>query len=178
MTLAPQEADRFYRVWWTLLSYVNSHVHLMKELPPEPPPESVNPNDLLPVRNALWKDDSLRERFISENPHRLSPDDLDLVASWSRRVEGEFYAYRELKKHTVLLAARGPAKAYGVLGIVSPIPEAFWQPLPVLVEAVLLPFEDRVTYDSLMRTYPLTFGPGIRSSLDDQYRAARERGGV
>ena len=38
--------------------------------------------------------------------------------------------------------------------------------------------EDRIIYDGLVSPYQITFGAGIRSELDEDYRAARERGSV
>jgi len=51
-------------------------------------------------------------------------------------------------------------------------------PPPVLVDAVLLPFEDRIIYDSLLMPYRLMFGSGIRRSLNEAYRRVQEQGGV
>ncbi|MCA0454301.1 MAG: hypothetical protein LCI00_10040 [Chloroflexi bacterium] len=39
---------------------------------------NVSPEVIAPIRNALWEDDGLREAFMSENPARLSTDDLAL----------------------------------------------------------------------------------------------------
>lgn len=178
MTLAPHETERFYRIWRHLLSYVNAHLGLVTKLPPDPAAGSVDLGDTLKVREALWSDYPLRERFVTENPAGLSPEDLALVRSWSHRVAGRFTIYRHLKKHTVVLTASGEPRAYGVVGLVSPLMEVLWQPPPVLVDMVLLPFEDRITYDGLISPYRITFGTGIRSSLDETYRQARERGGV
>ncbi len=50
--------------------------------------------------------------------------------------------------------------------------------LPVLVQAVLLPFEGKIIYDSLFVPYPVTFGSGIRRNLNDGYRQIQERGEV
>lgn len=178
MTLAPYETARFYRGWRPLLSYVNARVRVLSDLSPNPPEGSVSPADLIKVRDALWRDDSLREAFMAENPAGLPPEDLALMGSWSRRIVGQYYIYRHLKKHTVVLTASGKARAYGVLGLVSPLSEVVRQQPPVLVNLVLLPFEDRITYDGLVTSSSITFGPGIRAGLDDNYRAARERGGV
>jgi hypothetical protein len=178
VTLAPHETERFYRIWWRLLSYVNAHLGVVSKLPSDPADGSIDAGDALKVREALWRDDPLREQFVTENPAGLSPDDLALVRSWSHRVAGRFYVYRHLRKRTVVLTASGEPRAYGVLGLVSPLMEVLWQPPPVLVDMVLLPFEDRITYDGLISPYRITFGTGVRSSLDETYRQARERGGV
>jgi hypothetical protein len=50
--------------------------------------------------------------------------------------------------------------------------------LPVAVQAVLLPFDGKIIYDGLLNTYSVTFGSGIRRSLDIASRNAQEREGI
>jgi hypothetical protein len=50
--------------------------------------------------------------------------------------------------------------------------------LPVLLEAVLLPFKDMIVYDGMVRTYSVFPGPGSRRGLEDGYREAKLRYGV
>ena len=135
-------------------------------------------SDELQLRNALWADDTLRERFISANPAGLSSADLAVVASWRYRLAGSFYIIRTLKKYTVFLSEDTPPRAYGVLGLSSPIEELARGPLPVLAQTVLLPFEDKIIYDGLLQWYAVVFGPGIRARLNTEYRNAQEREGI
>ncbi len=51
-------------------------------------------------------------------------------------------------------------------------------PLPVYIQTVLLPFGKRIIYDSLLTTYNVSFGPGIRRRLKEAYRNATEREGI
>ncbi len=176
--LPPQQTARFYRIWFALLHYVNEHRHLIDSFPASPEDGTVEPADAVELRNALWADDALRESFIADNPTGLSPADLALVDSWRYRLAGSFYIVRALKKYTVLLTDHAPAHAYGVLGLVSTIAEAVVVPLPVYVQAVLLPFENQIIYDSLVTSFPVSFGPNIRSRLNDDYRNAQEREGI
>ena len=69
-------------------------------------------------------------------------------------------------------------RGYGVLGLTSPIEEVVGDYLPIYVQAVLIPFEDRIIYDSLLTSYPVVFGGGYRRSLKDTYRDIQERGGI
>jgi len=173
-----EQTARFYRIWFELLHYVNEDRHLVDSFPASPEDGSVNPADAVNLRNALWADDVLRERFIADNPADLSPADLALVDSWKYRLSGSFYILRELKKYTILLSERAPVHAYGVLGLVNTIAEAVFMPLPVYVQAVLLPFEHQIIYDSLATPFPVSFGPNIRGRLNDDYRNAQEREGI
>jgi hypothetical protein len=46
------------------------------------------------------------------------------------------------------------------------------------MQAVLLPFESKIIYDSLLVPYSVSFGSGIRRSLNEDYRQAQECDGV
>jgi len=146
----PHETERFYRIWWALLSFVNQQRRLIPDLPTQPAPGSIQPADAANIRNALWADDALREDFIAKNPATFPLTDLEIVASWKHRVAGKFFVVKHLKKSSVFLDDREPPHAYGVLGLVSPLEQIVGPYLPILVEAVLLPFEDRIIYDSLL----------------------------
>jgi hypothetical protein len=178
MNLSMREVERFYGIWLPLLHYVNVQRQLVARVPLAPGAETISPEDAGRLRQALWADDALREAFIAENPAQLSDADLEIVASWDHRLVGQFYILRHLKKYTVFLTQQDPPQAYGVLGLVSPIQEVIPMPPPVLVEAVLLPFEDKIIYDSLLMPYRLMFGGGIKRSLNEAYRRVQEQGGV
>ena len=65
-----------------------------------------------------------------------------------------------------------------MLGLVSSIEETVPLPLPVYTQAVLLPFEHHIIYDSLLTSYNVIFGPGIRHDLQERYRNIQEREGI
>jgi hypothetical protein len=177
--LSLQEKERFYRIWFVLLHWVNEQLHLVPWLPAKPTDGSVQPEQAMQVRNALWADDRLLNRFIAENPAQLSEEDLALVESWQYRLAGNFFVVRPLKNYTVLLTDYAShARAYGVVGLSDSVAETMILPLPVYIQTVLLPFENRIIYDSLLTTYNVSFGPGIRRSLKEAYRNATEREGI
>ncbi len=178
MHLSIDETQRFYTIWFPLLHYVNQQQKLIPDFPAQYGDASVDPQDAITLREALWADDALREGFIAENPANLSADDLALVDSWKHRVAGNFYIFRYLKKHTVFLSSESPTRAFGVLGLVSPIEEIIGPYLPILIKTVLLPFEDRIIYDSLFSSYPIHFGGGYRRSLKEGYNRIQEREGI
>ena len=97
MRLAPQETERFYRIWFALLHYVNTQLHLVPTFPAAPGEQDVSPEVTMQVRDALWANDALREQFIADNPAQLSAPDSALVASWQYRLTGSFYIFRSLQ---------------------------------------------------------------------------------
>jgi hypothetical protein len=178
MRLPPPDTERFYRIWFALLANVNEQLHLVRRFPAQPAIGSVEPEVAIKIRDAMWANDAVREHFIADNPAHLSVDDLALVSSWQHRVAGPFVLLRSLAKYTIFLSQSTPVHAYGVLGLVSPIEETLPLPLPLYVEAVLLPFEGRIIYDGLLTSYPVVLGSGIRRDLQELYRNLQEREGV
>lgn len=169
MQLQPGETEEFYAVWLPLLRWVNQQ---RKVVPRELTVVPGDAADLLAVREVLWADDSLLDRFLATNPCALSAEQLALARSWKARVRGTFYVLRGLQKYTVVLDDSGRGKAYAVLGLRTPIVEMVPR-LPCLVEGTLLPFGDRIIFDGLLQSYNMYLGPGIRRRLAGVYRAAK-----
>jgi len=142
MILTPEEAKLYYELHWALLAHANRRLGII--------PDSATIDDILAlsttekkmyVREALYEDPDTLESFITENPEGLSADELAIVASWRHRVSGDFYIARYLKRYTVFLSTTEPERLYGVLGLVDSIEDIFaGRPLPIYVQAVLLPF--------------------------------------
>jgi hypothetical protein len=180
MQITPAECDRFYRVWFSLLLHANRKYGLIEGLkaPADPLRLSISVEDASALRDKVWAEDDALDSFVADNPHALPPGDLALSSSWRHRVSGHFFIFRHLKRYTVFLDDSSPARAYGVLGLRSPMEEVVGPYLPIMVEAILLPFEDKIVYDGLLAPYPVLFGGGIRASLNDAYRDAKEREGI
>jgi hypothetical protein len=133
--------------------------------------------DKAEVRAALWKNLPLIDAYCDSNPHGLSAAELDIVRSWKRSVTGKFVLLRYLKKYTILVSEG--RQVYGVLGLRSTLEDMFpGRPLPLLVEAVLLPFKGSIIHDGLLKDFGLTFGPGIRSEMNEDYLAAKQNGRI
>ena len=79
MRLAPQETERFYRIWFALLHYINEQLHLVPDFPEAPGEQDVSPEAEMQVRDALWANDAVREQFIADNPAGLPDTDLTVV---------------------------------------------------------------------------------------------------
>jgi hypothetical protein len=176
MRLPPEQVEHFYAIWKPLILFVNERLRLELALLGAGGDEPWDPQKVYTVREALWADDALREAFMAENPAHLSPADLAIVDSWRHRVTGTFCIFCHLKKHSLLI--KGDSReVYAVLGLASALDEVV--PFtPCYAQAVLLPFEGRIIYDSLLVPYNVYLGPGIRRGLAEAYKDAKERGAI
>ena len=171
MRLDPDELRLFYKLYPSLLCFVNQRQGITST--PFTTPEHFGRlpiDERLKLRDALVANMDLIDAFVSENPFKLSEDELEVVRAWKDLVTGEFYVYRCLKKYTVFLTTREPVVAYGVLSLTDPLEELIGHRLPHLCKAVLLPFKGRIVYDGMLAGYNITFGSGIRQEAQGVLR--------
>jgi hypothetical protein len=175
MILSEPDAALFYRAWGALLTWVNDERHVVAHFPRPAPEHPIEPDVAAKVRDVVWAEDALRERFLAEGASDLSAAERDLVASWKDRIHGKFVIFNHLKKHSIFMGD----EVYAVRGIYTPL-AAMFPDVPVFVEAVLIPFRDVIITDGLVLGYPMriTFGGGARRMFKEQYRAARAAGQV
>ena len=179
MLLPPHEVELFFRLHRTFMFFVNQRLKVIPDKISTPEEFSaLLPEVRLKVRDALLANLDLIESFIAENPADLPEDELDIIRSWQHLVAGKFYVFRELKKYTVFLTATDPAIAYGVQALSQPFEDLVGPFLPVMTQTVLLPFKGGIVYDGLMSRYNISFGPGIRRSLNESFKEAKARNGI
>ncbi len=174
MRVTDGQAARFYAIWWPLLTWVNNERKIISVLARNAE-GAMRGDDAVMIRDVLWQDESLLERFVADNPAGLPPDHLAIAAGWRRRRIGTFYIWKHYRRHTVFL---GDNDAYAVLGLYSTLGEILPMPPPIMVDATLLPFDGAIIHDGLICSYNVLLGGGIRRSLLERYRDATARGAV
>lgn len=179
MNLAVEENELFYKLRLALLAYANQHLQIIPQAIPAEQIGKQPAAQIVKLRDALHAQPDLLERFVAENPEQFSEQELAIVASWRHHVRGDFYIMRYLKPYTVFMSAKEPSHLYGVLGLYEPLEVVTGgNPLPLLVQATLLPFRDRIIYDGLLNVHRIIFGKGIRTSLIEEYNRLKEREGI
>jgi hypothetical protein len=177
-TLPAADAALFIRLHVALLVYVNRQLGLVPGIDSKEAFLASSLEDKLKIRDAMAANLPLIDSFVAESPARIPPDELALVEAWKQAVVGRFYVFRYLKRYTVFLEDTEPPKAYGVLGITQDIEDLFMQAPPVFVTTVLLPWRDKITYDGLLHSYNVSFGPGIRGRLNQTYQKIKATTGI
>jgi len=135
-------------------------------------------DDKVEARNALCDNLEFIDRFVEENPFGFSAEELEIVGGWKNLVRGEFFLMRYLKKHAIFLSQARPFYAYGVLALGDTFEEMVGPQLPRYLAAVLLPFKGQIVYDGMVTTHGISFGRGLRQSLNDAYQEAKAKYGI
>lgn len=179
MNVSHEEANQFFKLMWALQFYVNRQLKLVSGVKSAKEYAKLACEEKLKARDALWAHPELLEAFLVKNPASLSPAEIHIVAGWKQYIAGKFYILRFLKRYAIFLSANKDERVYGVLGLYESLEDVMggW-PLPILVEAVLLPFKGRIIYDGLLIPYSISFGSGIRGDLNELYQSAKQAGQI
>lgn len=178
MLLSPDEAEQFFKLHRSVMCFVNERLQVVPGIRSPDEFSALPPDIRLEVRKAYLEHPDLIESFIDDNPYELSEEQLETVRSWRHQVSGKFFIFRYLKQHAIFLATDDSPVAYGVTALTDPIEELVGPNLPKMVETVLLPYGDKIVYDGILSSFNISFGGGIKQSLNDMYKAAKERLGI
>jgi len=180
MNLSHEDAKLFFKLMWQLRFYVGQQLKLLPKINSveeyiETPIEQKHK-----VREAMYQKRHLIEKFSDENPAKFSAEEIEIVRGWTKAITDEYFCiFRYLKRHAIFMSSSEPVQVYAVLGLFEPIEHvAGYQPTPLLVRAVLLPFKGCIIYDGMLAPYPIMFGSGIRGSYNETYMRAKQRGAI
>jgi hypothetical protein len=175
MTLEPEEREAFFRNWISLLAFVNDRYNLVENFGHPNSPVGIKPETTLKIKTKLWENVKIIDEYI-ESVWDLPRYDLQILKGWKKKIEGTFIIIRHLKKYSVFM---NDDLLYGVIGISAPIFEVYpGELLPMVVETVLIPFGDRIIYDSIFNGYNVHIGPNMRRDFNEQYSEIKRKKGI
>lgn len=179
MSLSEAEAALFYKLMIGLQCYVCQQLDLYPQVTSSDAYRQLDQPAKLVIRNELYNQPELIDAFVKVNPLTLPTVELAIVQQWKNFVAGDFYVERYLPSYSIWIAAAPPANVYAVYGIAQPI-EAIIERvyLPLRVNSVLLPFQDKIIYDGFLSTYPTRLGGPLNATLRDEYITAKQQGRI
>lgn len=175
--LPPKDVERFYRLYHSLLAFANRRLNVIRGLETREQILRTPIEKVAELRERFFRSPEIIGDFVSENPARLSKEELEVVKSWKNHRKGEFYLMSHGKAHSVFYDPKA-RRAYGVVALMDPFEKVVPHDPPVLVKGVLLPFRGRITYDSILNYFPIHFGGGMRRSFRAETGDAIRKWGV
>jgi len=174
MVLTVEERKIFYSNWLKLLAFVNGKYNIVRDFKNPDNPVGLNINEINKIRNKLWENCVIIDKYIKIV--KLSDEDIKIVNSWKRFNKGKYIIIKELKKYCIFLDIDKEI-LYGVNGISEPFSEML-QSFPLMVETVLIPFKDKIIYDSLIVCQNIVFGPNYKKSFKEKYIEIKKEKGI
>ena len=177
MKLSKEESKLYFDLTWSLHFFINKKLSILPNIQTIEEYIALETEQKLPVRAALYEQISLIDDYVNENPDNFAPDALEQVQSWKHFVKDKFFIERHLKTHSIFIDSKN--NVYAVIGLTQPISEVIHKSyLPHMVDAVLLPFANKIIYDGLMAHYSVSFGSGYKGELKNIYLKAKNNSDI
>ncbi len=177
MKLSKEDVDLYYKLHWSLLSYVNNKCRIAGGTI-EPTLMRENPQKVMELYEKLFSNMELIDSFAAENPSNFNREELDIVRSWKNYIKDKFLIVAHLKDYSVFLTTGKDQKAYGVLGLIDEIEDVVPPLMPLFVDTILFPFKGRIIYCGLISTYNIHIGSNMRRGIQEEYQKAKSRFGI
>ena len=178
--LSHSERKLFYGIWYKLLDFVNDKLKVVNYRISLKYPDYHDETLLHKIREKLWASPKLIGEFL-DSTNTLRDEEISLLQSWEKgHIRGRFLLVKYEAECAILMRMdKGkPCNLYAVNGMTTSIAEAMHRRLPVMLETVLLPFGDKIIYDSFMASHGIDFGDGIRDMFEDEYAKANDKFGI
>lgn len=184
MNLTEVEIQKFYKLWYAMVWGINEK---HKVIPHFKKPKygtrvSVSIEEFMKVRDMMWENPKWIDEFLVENDKgQFTVQELDIMMKWRKYfIKGQFLVVKHLSKYTVLMtfSDEQPIYLYATHGISDPLEYALPYPVPFAVNLVLLPWNDKIIYDSLATASNVSFSAGLRSSVNEGYNQIKAKYGI
>lgn len=173
--LSRSDCTLFYETWYGLMGFINEQKKIISERIKPIYPNPVSDEKVYKVREALWENPKIIDDYIATV--KLPDDKVELLQSWCDHHKKGMFFLVDYKPDYALIIGTDEQKQdriYAVKGISRPLSDTMQRELPIQLETVLIPFKDKIIYDSFMSSMPLTFAEGAKKAFKEMYENALE----
>lgn len=174
MRLERSDSELFYQLWFPLLDFVNRKYHICPETKTIDQQQGVDACDAKAIADYLWSHPEVIEEYLAVV--ELPDGHAQIVARWKQCKPGRYILERHLKKGSIFISAED-GTVYVVKGLFSTWAEMLGE-APVLLDAVLIPFQGSIISDGLVMPYRIYFGKGAREDFKDTYMNAKKNNAI
>ena len=175
--LTPSECRLFYETWYGLMGFINEKRRIINATIKPEYPNKVSDEQVYKVRQNLWEHPTLIDDYLAAI--KLPAEKIALLESWRDHYKKDmFFVVRYTPEYAVVIGSNEQKEdtLYGVKGISRSLSDALQRALPTQIEAVLLPYKDRIIYDGFLGTMPINFGEGAQVAFNEMYEKALVHG--
>lgn len=172
MKLKLEEAEFFNDLFKRFIIYCNNELKVLNNLKKISDFLKHTVEKQMVLRNKIYeKMDFFIESFLKEG--KLSKKEVEYVKTWKYYVKSKFVLYKHFSNYSVLIDLE-KNKVYAILGLIDDLEDMIDSyDLPIIINAVLIPFEDKIVYDGVFSISPIHFGSSLKKSFAQIYQKAK-----
>lgn len=175
MTLSEKDGKLYYELWLPLLDFTNQKYGVNRKVKRMAGAQSLDPADVKAVSDKLCENMATIDEYLLSCSN-ISEEHRAIIVRWKRSIKGKFIIERHLKSGSIFISMENE-KVYQVSGIITSIEEMFYcAPMPLMVEATLMPFRNMIITDGLIMPYNLMIGGNMKQQFKGVYMTAKRNG--
>ncbi|MDR2651129.1 MAG: hypothetical protein LBC68_02270 [Prevotellaceae bacterium] len=178
MPLLPSERKLFFSTFLGILSYVNDKYRLIPTFGHPKNPEGLPLENVVTIKKKLWDNVKIIDEYLDSIKNTASEEQKQILKEWKKKISGRFIIIKHTKQNSIFLDDTNDL-LYGVVGITDSIsymiPDVM---LPIMTNAVLLPFKKIIIYDGLLNPLNVQLDSNIRKSIKEKYMEIRKEKGI
>lgn len=124
-------------------------------------------------RGAIYESVEFLEQYITTNTERLGVYKTNVLQEFKKNLKSNFIVLKCLANNAIFIDVN-TNEVYAVKALGNPFDELLPY-FPVMVQAILLPYNGHIVYDGFVLPSRFSFGPGIRESFNEIYKLAKKR---
>ena len=133
----------------------------------------LNFSEKFKCRDKFLSNKKLLDDYLSTHIDRLTEEKFAILTGFKKSITGDFIIFKCLSKYAIFISVKDN-KFYAVKALGNGFDELFdW--FPILVNATILPFNDQIIYDGFLKKTEISFGPGMRSGMNEDYKQAKKK---
>lgn len=175
MKLGKKDYEKYLEIHSSMIYYVGKRDNLLADEVNYEEFMKMSVPEKYEIRNSLYSDLNNFNDYIDANKSTLSKEDIEIIRGFKNLEQGTFRVMKYTKKYTLFF---GEKYVYGVLALNDSIDELLGDITPQLVEAVLLPFNDKIIYDGMLSKFPIHIGKGLSKSIKSDFLLSKRKYGI
>jgi len=156
--LTVAELSLFVETWYGLMDFVNKEKKVISNDVQMNSSRTIFDECNVKIREVLWENPKLITKYIASE--KLPTEKVSLLKSWrDHHIKGTFMVWKYTPEYAIMTGEKKTKvpKIYAVKGIRKHISEVLQKEIPLAVETVLIPFMDKIIFDTFIAPYPVSF---------------------
>ena len=171
MILKKEDAQLFYNLYFTVLRNYHESKNRSKSF------DDLTIDEISQIRNSLFDNVNYLNTFCELFKNKLPDEHLEIIKKWKFFVKKTFIIYKDLKKYTIFVDTQ-ESLSYGVFGLFKEIRDLINNKFPVMADAVLLPFKNKIVIDGIISPYDFKIKGALSKILINSYRDSKANKGL
>lgn len=172
--LPRKAADLFYKVYFSLLEYVNNKYQIDTSLKKIYKQDNLDAEKLVPINKYIWSNRHVIDDYLKDNPYHFSKDELDIIDGFKSGIYKEFLVIGFEREYTMLLDLE-EHKIYMIKGIRTNLDNLIDpDDIPVMIKTTLLMFNNKIIFNGIFSLYQISFGNDLKEQvIEDMHKTMK-----